>query len=102
MLSARGRACGGKVGAGTVEAEEDICVGKVHLWVGSVGLFCCLRGQIARIDKQEMDQPYVCFLSSRLGWRDVCTDFAVLIVIWRGDGARRMTRDRFCMGGCVL
>jgi hypothetical protein len=31
------RACGGKVGAGTVEAEEDICVGKVHRWVGSVG-----------------------------------------------------------------
>jgi hypothetical protein len=55
------RACGGKVGAGTVEAEEDICVGKVHRWVGSVGLSCCLRGQISRIDKQETEQPYVSF-----------------------------------------
>lgn len=64
------RACGGKVGAGTVEAEEDICVGKVHRWVGSVGLSCCLRGQISRIDKQEMEQPYVCRVFT--SWLEGC------------------------------
>ena len=39
------RACGGKVGAGTVEAEEETSM-------GGVGLFSLLHGQTPRVDRQ--------------------------------------------------
>lgn len=64
------RACGGKVGAGTVEAEEDTSM-------GGVGLFSLLRGQTPRVDRQRGKEGgalcvlWEVVLSSALGWRDV-------------------------------
>lgn len=64
------RACGGKVGAGTVEAEEDTSM-------GGVDLFSLLRGQTPRVDRQrDKEGGALCVLwemvlSSALGWRDV-------------------------------
>ena len=68
MLSAR--ACGGKVGAGTVEAEEKNTGGRcVHM----VGFFCCLRGQIPRTDRR----------TDREGVRAVCAILSLhLFMSW--------------------
>lgn len=69
LSSLSARACGGKVGAGTVEAEEDICM-------GGVDLFSLLRGQTIScryLDRQGGKESYgVCAVFS--SWLKGCMD----------------------------
>lgn len=69
LSSLSARACGGKVGAGTVEAEEDTCM-------GGVDLISLLREQTIScryLDRQGGKEPYE-FCAVFSSWLEGCVD----------------------------